>query len=198
MSLDHLNLYVFNLLNAPDHASHLMANYAIFIAHDLVYLIILIFALLWLRGDYQTKRHVLKAFLFTCITLCISEIASAVFHTPRPFVMELGNTLIEHAPTGSFPSNHMTIFSSIAFAYYFSEQRQVGKLLIAVAWLAAWSRVYVGVHFPIDMFGAFLLAFAVNASGLTLWNTHKERLMQWILAIYQKIFHPLLQKGWVK
>ena len=92
----------------------------------------------------------------------------------------------------------MTIFSSIAFAYYFSEQRQIGKFLIAVAWLVAWARVYVGVHFPIDMFGAFLLAFIVNASGLTLWNTYKEQLMKWVLFIYEKLFHSLIQKGFIK
>lgn len=94
----------------------------------------------------QVKKQILKAFVFTCITLAISEILSAVLHTPRPFVMDVGQTLIQHEPTGSFPSNHMTIFSSIAFAYYFSEQRQIGKFLIAVAWLVAWARVYVSVR----------------------------------------------------
>ena len=175
-----------------------MVHYAVFAAHDLIYLTLLIFAVLWLRGGYQVKKQILKAFVFTCITLAISEILSAVLHTPRPFVMDVGQTLIQHEPTGSFPSNHMTIFSSIAFAYYFSEQRQIGKFLIAVAWLVAWARVYVGVHFPIDMFGAFLLAFIVNASGLTLWNTYKEQLMKWVLFIYEKLFHPLIQKGFIK
>ncbi len=112
--------------------------------------------------------------------------------------MEVGQTLIQHKPTGSFPSNHMTIFSSIAFAYYFSAYRQVGKLLIAVAWLVAWSRVYVGVHFPIDMFGAFFLALFVNISGLTLWNKYKEVILNFVLWIHQKIFKSLIQKGYVK
>ena len=198
MSLDSLNLYLFNVLNAPDQASSFMVHYAVFAAHDLIYLMLLIFAVLWLRGGYQVKKQILKAFVFTCITLTISEILSAVLHTPRPFVMDVGQTLIQHEPTGSFPSNHMTIFSSIAFAYYFSEQRQIGKFLIAVAWLVAWARVYVGVHFPIDMFGAFLLAFIVNASGLTLWNTYREQLMKWVLFLYEKLFHSLIQKGFIK
>ncbi|CAM4139944.1 undecaprenyl-diphosphatase [Acinetobacter pragensis] len=198
MPIDHLNLYLFNLLNAPEQASSIMMHYAIFIAHDLIYVMLLIFAILWLRGGYQVKKQILKAFIFTCITLSISEIASAVFSTPRPFVMDLGRTLIEHSPTGSFPSNHMTIFSSIAFAYYFSAQREVGKFLIILAWLVAWSRVYVGVHFPIDMVGGFLLALLVNASGLTLWNKYKEQLMVWVMAIYQKLFQPLIEKGFIK
>lgn len=198
MSIDRLNLYFFNILNAPDQASSFMTHYAIFIAHDLIYVMLLIFAVLWLRGNYQIKKQILKAFIFTCITLSISEMASAFFNTPRPFVMDVGRTLIEHSATGSFPSNHMAIFSSIAFAYYFSEQRQVGKFLIILAWLVAWSRIYVGVHFPVDMIGAFLLAFAVNASGQSLWNKYKEQLMAWVMAVYQKLLHPLIEKGLIK
>lgn len=198
MSLDHLNLYLFNILNAPEQASPFMVNYAIFAAHDLIYILMLIFAVLWLRGSSQVKKQILKAFIFTCAALSVSEIASALLHTPRPFVMDVGRTLIEHSPTGSFPSNHMTIFSSIAFAYYFSEQRQVGKFLLILAWLVAWARIYVGVHFPIDMIGAFFLALAVNVSGLALWNKYKDLLMGWVMAIYQKIFNPLIQKGLIK
>ncbi|AYO54964.1 phosphatase PAP2 family protein [Acinetobacter wuhouensis] len=198
MSIESLNLSLFQLLNAPDQASPLMVHYAIFIANDLIYLLILIFAILWLRGNNQIKKQILKAFIFTCLTLTISQLISHFFYSPRPFVMEVGQTLIQHKPTGSFPSNHMTIFSSIAFAYYFSAYRQVGKLLIAVAWLVAWSRVYVGVHFPIDMFGAFFLALFVNISGLTLWNKYKEVILNFVLWIHQKIFKSLIQKGYVK
>lgn len=198
MTIDSLNLYLFNILNAPEQASPFMMHYAIFIAKDLIYLLVLIFVLLWLRGDYQVKKHILKAFIFTCITLMLSEIASAIFSTPRPFVIEAGRTLIEHAPTGSFPSNHMAILSSIGFAYYFSNQRQVGKFLLILAWLVAWARIYVGVHFPIDMLGAFFLAFAVNTSGQSLWNKYKEQLMAWIMAVYSKLLQPLIAKGLIK
>lgn len=198
MTIDSLNLYLFNILNAPEQASPFMMHYAIFIAKDLIYLLVLIFVLLWLRGDYQVKKHILKAFIFTCITLMLSETASAIFSTPRPFVIEAGRTLIEHAPTGSFPSNHMAILSSIGFAYYFSNQRQVGKFLLILAWLVAWARIYVGVHFPIDMLGAFFLAFAVNASGQSLWNKYKEQLMAWIMAVYSKLLQPLIAKGLIK
>lgn len=198
MSLENLNIALFNILNAPDHASSFMVNYAIFIANDLLYLMIFAFAVMWFRGNEQVKKQILKAFIFTCITLSISQLISHIFYSPRPFVMDLGITLIQHKPTGSFPSNHMTIFSSIAFAYYFSAQRELGKLLILVAWLVAWSRVYVGVHFPIDMLGAFLLALFVNISGLAVWHKYKDFILNLVLAIYYRIFKPLINKGYIK
>ncbi|ENU16345.1 phosphatase PAP2 family protein [Acinetobacter lwoffii] len=198
MSLDQLNLSLFHVLNVPDQASIWIINYASLIAHDLVYLFLLIFAIAWFRGSYQVKTGIIKAFIFTAITLLMSEVLSAVLNTPRPFVMDVGRTLIEHAPTGSFPSNHMSIFSGIAFAYYFSPQRDLGRILIWTAWLVAWSRVYVGVHFPIDMLGAFLMAITVNLAGLPLWWKYENQIMNFILGIHYWLFSPLIRMGWIK
>lgn len=198
MSLDQLNLQLFHILNVPDQASIWMINYASLIAHDLVYLFLLIFAIAWFRGSYEVKTGIIKAFIFTAITLLMSEVLSAVLNTPRPFVMDVGRTLIEHAPTGFFPSNHMSIFSGIAFAYYFSPQRDLGRILIWTAWLVAWSRVYVGVHFPIDMLGAFLMAITVNLAGLPLWWKYENQIMNFILGIHYWLFSPLIRMGWIK
>ena len=172
-----------------------MMSYATFIAHDLIYIVFFSFICAWLIGNIKTKKNILKAFIFTSITLFISEVLSFVLDTPRPFVMNVGETILTHAPTGSFPSNHMSIFSGLAFSYYFSSQRQLGKLLIAVAWLVAWARVYVGVHFPLDMFGAFFFAFVVNFSGLKLWNMYQNQLMTWVMFIHRKILNPLINRG---
>lgn len=198
MSLDQLNLYLFHILNVPDQASIWMINYASLIAHDLVYLFLLIFAIAWFRGSYEVKTGIIKAFIFTAITLLMSEVLSAILNTPRPFVIDVGRTLIEHAPTGSFPSNHMSIFSGIAFAYYFSPQRDLGRILIWTAWLVAWSRVYVGVHFPIDMLGAFLMAIIVNLAGLPLWWKYENQIINFILGIHYWVFSPLIRMGWIK
>ncbi|MCU4327514.1 phosphatase PAP2 family protein [Acinetobacter johnsonii] len=198
MTFTELNLSLFSWINASPEATNTSIHFAIFIANDLLYCMILLFAWFWLRGNYDTKKQILKAFIFTSIAILISQCISHVYYHPRPFVMEVGRTLIYHAPNGSFPSDHMLIFSSIAFSYLFSAQRKVGAFLLIMAWLVAWSRVYLGVHFPLDMLGAFLLAFALNFFGLKLWNLYKEKIMQWALTIHFYLFKPLIQKGYIK
>ena len=197
MTLSELNLSLFSWINASPEASNTSIHFAIFIANDLLYCMILLFAWFWLRGNYDTKKQILKAFIFTSIAILISQCISHVYYHPRPFVMEVGRTLIYHAPNGSFPSDHMLIFSSIAFSYLFSAQRKLGISLLVMAWLVAWSRVYLGVHFPLDMLGAFLLAFALNFFGLKLWNLYKDKIMQWALTIHFYLFKPLIQKGYI-
>ncbi len=198
MTLSELNLSLFSWINASPEASNTSIHFAFFIANDLLYCMILLFAWFWLRGNYDTKKQILKAFIFTSIAILISQCISHVYYHPRPFVMEVGRTLIYHAPNGSFPSDHMLIFSSIAFSYLFSAQRKLGISLLVMAWLVAWSRVYLGVHFPLDMLGAFLLAFALNFFGLKLWNLYKDKIMQWALTIHFYLFKPLIQKGYIK
>lgn len=198
MTLSELNLSLFSWINASPEATNTSIHFAIFIANDLLYCMILLFAWFWLRGNYDTKKQILKAFIFTSIAILISQCISHVYYHPRPFVMEVGRTLIYHAPNGSFPSDHMLIFSSIAFSYLFSAQRKLGIFLLIMAWLVAWSRVYLGVHFPLDMLGAFLLAFALNFFGLKLWNLYKDKIMQWALTIHFYLFKPLIQKGYIK
>ena len=198
MTLSELNLSLFSWINASPEASNTSIHFAIFIANDLLYCMILLFAWFWLRGNYDTKKQILKAFIFTSIAILISQCISHVYYHPRPFVMEVGRTLIYHAPNGSFPSDHMLIFSSIAFSYLFSAQRKLGIFLLIMAWLVAWSRVYLGVHFPLDMLGAFLMAFALNFFGLKLWNLYKDTIMQWALTIHFYLFKPLIQKGYIK
>lgn len=198
MTLSELNLSLFSWINASPEASNTSIHFAIFIANDLLYCMILLFAWFWLRGNYDTKKQILKAFIFTSIAILISQCISHVYYHPRPFVMEIGRTLIYHAPNGSFPSDHMLIFSSIAFSYLFSAQRKLGIFLLIMAWLVAWSRVYLGVHFPLDMLGAFLLAFALNFFGLKLWNLYKDKIMQGALTLHFYLFKPLIQKGYIK
>lgn len=198
MTLSELNLSLFSWINASPEATNTSIHFAIFIANDLLYCMILLFAWFWLRGNYDTKKQILKAFIFTSIAILISQCISHVYYHPRPFGMEVGRTLIYHAPNGSFPSDHMLIFSSIAFSYLFSAQRKLGIFLLVMAWLVAWSRVYLGVHFPLDMLGAFLLAFALNFFGLKLWNLYKEKIMQWALTLHFYLFKPLIQKGYIK
>lgn len=198
MTLSELNLSLFSWINASPEATNTSIHFAIFIANDLLYCMILLFAWFWLRGNYDTKKQILKAFIFTSIAILISQCISHAYYHPRPFVMEVGRTLIYHAPNGSFPSDHMLIFSSIAFSYLFSAQRKLGIFLLIMAWLVAWSRVYLGVHFSLDMLGAFLLAFALNFFGLKLWNLYKDKIMQWALTIHFYLFKPLIQKGYIK
>lgn len=198
MSLESLNFQVFQYINAPADVSIAMSHLAIFIANDTLYLLMLFLISAWFLGSYQSKALALKAVITTALALGIGYLISLGYPHSRPFVMGMGHTLIHHAPTASFPSNHMLIFSSIAFSYLFAQRFKLSLSLLVMAFLVAWSRIYVGVHFPLDMLGAFCVALFTNILMQLIWQRYATIIMRWALKIYQSIFGILLHKGWVK
>lgn len=195
MSFETLNLTLFNEINASTHASHLVIDLAIFIANDLIYILLGFLLFLWCYGDLQLKERAIRAVLLTAVALIIGYIISLFYYHPRPFVMEVGRTLIEHRPSASFPSNHMLIFSTIGFSYLFAKRYLAAAIFLISAAGVAWSRVYLGVHFPLDMLGAFSVAFLVNLLGQRFWQYFGQKLLDFFLKIYQIICRPLLEKG---
>ena len=166
MSLDMLNIKLFELLNASANPNPILVKFAIFISHDFVTILAIGLIALACLKPKRFKTLAIKAAVFTGTTSLIAAIIDKLYYHPRPFVLDLGHTLIHHGATNSFPSHHMLAMSSMALAFLlFSREKLVGGICVALAWLVGWSRVYLGVHFPLDVMGAFLIALFINILG---------------------------------
>jgi undecaprenyl-diphosphatase len=100
------------------------------------------------------------------ISYGLSEWAKTYLDAERPCrtFAELKIIAQECPPTGdwSFPSNHSTIAGALLVAV-FLVSRRLGWVALPVAVLAAFSRVFVGVHYPHDVVAGFLLGVAGTA-----------------------------------
>ena len=197
MSLETLNLSLFHVINGAQDASQFIIRLAIFLLmiSSIFFYSYLLFMVLW-RSRF--KNRVIKSVFLTCVSLLVGYVISLFYHHPRPFVMGVGTTFIEHAPTASFPSNHMLIFSTIALSYLFAQRKIIGIILLFLSFVVAWSRIYLGVHFPLDMLGAFIVALLVNTAGYYFWNVYGTPLTAFFIHLYQIICKPLLDRGLIK
>ncbi|WP_323123202.1 undecaprenyl-diphosphatase [Burkholderia alba] len=168
--MQNFNLAVFSALNAGANPHPAVAHLAVFAAQWLVYAVPLLLLLTWSMGTHATRRQTIEAGLAACAALVLAQVISFCWYSPRPFVAGVGTQLVAHAPDGSFPSNHMTFIWSIAAGMLLAgTTRAAGVALAVIAAMTAWGRIYVGVHWPLDMVGGVLVgtagALAVHLYG---------------------------------
>jgi undecaprenyl-diphosphatase len=118
---------------------------------------------LGLIGLVFWKRKVaLQVLASIAITVAITDFTSytffkSIFDRDRPHYSDIGATVrVPYAPTSkSFPSNHA--LNSFAIANILAFYWPAGAVLFWIyALLMAYSRVYVGVHYPLDIFAGML------------------------------------------
>ena len=156
-----MNHQLFLALNASDAASPLAAWAGGVLAECPIGIAVVLTMLAVVR---QKPRSFAIALALRVVLTVAVAMGSAclirMFHyNPRPFVLGLGRMLVAHEPTSSFPSLHATFVFSMAFALLLQTgSRGIALFVMLLGFATAWARIFVGVHYPLDMAGAFLTA----------------------------------------
>jgi len=93
----------------------------------------------------------------------IGSVIGFTYGRARPFVSFEGlNQLIATSFSHkSFPSSHATLAFALAMAV-FMFNRPLGIVMLVLAVLVAWGRVYVGVHYPMDVIAGAVLGVVAS------------------------------------
>ncbi|WP_435207719.1 phosphatase PAP2 family protein [Micromonospora sp. bgisy143] len=140
-----------------------------FVGHATEAVILLLGALLVtaalrrLAGGPHNRALALVAPLPTLLAYASSEWIKTMVDEDRP-CRTIGRAIIAGAcpPPGdySFPSNHATLAGALAVTTLLLSRR-LGLVALPLAVLAAFSRVFVGVHYPHDVAAGLLLGALV-------------------------------------
>ncbi len=104
-----------------------------------------------------------RAILALAVTLGINDLTvKRLVARPRPFVSQLADARVIQRPrptTPSFPSGHSAtaVVGAVSLARVWPQARWALAILGA---LIAYSRIYVGVHYPTDVLAGLLLGAA--------------------------------------
>lgn len=187
--MDSLNSDLFLAINQLAGENAILDASAIFIAEAMPFILIGVMVSLWFFADLNKKRISFFAGYSVLLALLLSYLIGVFYFHPRPFVLNLGSQLVEHAADTSFPSDHTTFIFAIASSYLFSrETLKLGVLLVLLSFLAGLARVFVGVHFPFDIIGAGLVGVVSSLSIKYLAN--KTDLLESFFQLFRVIQLP--------
>jgi undecaprenyl-diphosphatase len=106
----------------------------------------------------------------------LANVAKAVADRPRPYEVIAGAVLRQQPAHGtSFPSSHTAVALAVAIALVPFLARPLAAVGIGYAVLVGWSRVYLGVHYPLDILGGASIGLAAGGVILLALGTLLQR-----------------------
>ena len=136
-----------------------------FLAGGITVTVLVAFAYVLVRN--RSAFPVLIATAAAGVAWLSANLAKAVADRPRPYEV-IGHAVLRQQPAHgtSFPSSHTAVALATAIALVPFVARPVAVVGIAYALLVGWSRIYVGVHYPLDVLGGAGIGIAIGGVAL--------------------------------
>lgn len=124
---------------------------------------------------YRDRKNALLMLLLTVVSISIADwlgfALKEFIQRPRPFnTLEAVNLLIGTGTSYSMPSNHAANAFAVATSVCLTTKNRLRYAILAIASLVAFTRPYLGVHYPSDVIVGGLLGAAVAAGS---WHYYK-------------------------
>ncbi|MFP3162929.1 MAG: phosphatase PAP2 family protein [Acidianus hospitalis] len=173
-----INVYLFELINYHQ-LSYLNAFMVDLSKYGRCYVWIPLNALLLIFK--KTRRTGITLAASFILAIILGEASKYIMAEPRPFYFIHSNLLIPKPHDYSYPSGHALIVGDGAAVLALSSPKWLWIPLLIEALLVSYSRVYVGVHWPADILGGWLLAL-----WIAYFTVEEER--KGLLTPVEKIF----------
>lgn len=166
------------------------------IANDyfLPIIVVLILVVLWFgtrdsQRRIKNQRVVLIALIAIGIANALVAITNAFYFRSRPFTALSPNQvhLFFYRPTdSSFSSNFAAVLFAPAITVFITDKR-AGTLLLTIAVIGAFGRVFIGIHYPADVLGGAV--YGAFASLVAYWlGKLFNPVLSWLLNLMKTFY----------
>ncbi|QYR19522.1 undecaprenyl-diphosphatase [Paenibacillus sp. sptzw28] len=167
-----------------------------FFASDGSYLFYAGIIVYWFSRTSDCRRMVGEALVSACAAFGIGVVLSHLFYRDRPFVVHHVTQLIGHPANASFPSDHAIGAFVIATSIYMFRRRD-GLIWLLIAACIAFSRVWTGVHYPLDVIAGAIIGIG-SAAGIHGLFHRSFQVRKWFesgLGLYEGVERRIWPKG---
>lgn len=153
-----MNLTLFHIINGMADHNVFLNKIMIFIAVYSPILYGVLMLVQWFIGGDKGKKASMDAFFAAIIALGLNLLLSTFYFEPRPFVHHKVNVLVKHPADASFPSDHASGGAALSFTELMYD-KIIGSIMMTLTILLLFARIYVGVHYPLDVIAGFIIGF---------------------------------------
>ncbi|GEQ04081.1 undecaprenyl-diphosphatase [Staphylococcus ureilyticus] len=192
MNLSEVNIELFRVFNELSKHWVFLNPIMIFLSKYMKYFLILGVIIYWFTRKKQNRIMVICSIIAFIAGEVLGKIVGKLYSNHQPFA-ELTNVnqLIGHAIDNSFPSDHAIQFFSICVTFFLFKKK-FKFIWLLLAFLVGISRIWVGVHYPGDIFvGAILGTLSAIICYLVIPS---NRLILKLLEVYEKGEQLILSK----
>lgn len=152
-----MNAMIFQAINGTANTSKLIDFLGVFFADYLLYITVVFFLVLLFINKTRLMAISVAISVFLARVI-IAEPIKRIFHIARPYIaVDNAKKMVgENGDYFSFPSGHTAVFFAIAAAIFYFNKKW-GMIAFVVATLVGISRIYVGVHWPVDVVAGALI-----------------------------------------
>lgn len=197
--MNDLDLRLFNALNAGVGLDGWKLALTEGVAIDLVWILPVVVVLLWTRGPGEMRAPLAQAALAAPLALAVAVAAGALWYVPHPAAAQLGHAYLDPSSGSSFPGDYVTVIAAVAFALLAAPRNGwTGLVLLAVALLVGWARVFLGAQYPFDILGGFAIALGANLALAPARAAVRTRLTPRVERWYRRRCARLIAAGYFK
>ncbi|MBU8681637.1 undecaprenyl-diphosphatase [Bacillus haynesii] len=185
MFFSELNIDVFRFINDLGKEYSMLNPAVYFLAEYMMYFLGAWLVIYWFTRKTKNRLMVIYAVIAFVIAEILGKMMGSLYSNYQPFAtLPNVNKLIEHEIDNSFPSDHTILFFSIGFLIFLFHKK-TGWLWLVLAFTVGISRIWSGVHYPLDVAVGALLG--VLSALFVFWIAPKLSFIHQMLTLYEKV-----------
>ncbi|MFB6496728.1 undecaprenyl-diphosphatase [Bacillus haynesii] len=185
MFFSELNIDVFRFINDLGKEYSMLNPAVYFLAEYMMYFLGAWLVIYWFTRKTKNRLMVIYAVIAFVIAEILGKMMGSLYSNYQPFAtLPNVNKLIEHEIDNSFPSDHTILFFSIGFLIFLFHKK-TGWLWLVLAFTVGISRIWSGVHYPLDVAAGALLG--VLSALFVFWTAPKLSFIHQMLTLYEKV-----------
>lgn len=194
MNLAQLDYQWFQTINNFADRFSVLNPLVAFFANNLDYVFYLGVIVYWFIRTPENRKMVVNTLLSGGVALGVNNIIGAIYHRDRPFVAHHVIQLVQHDASASFPSNHAAAAFAVATSIWLWRRKE-GSVWFVLAILIGFSRIWSGIHYPLDIIGG---AISGTVIGIAVNKIMRQQVLSKVSESVIRFYESIEDKVWRK